>query len=363
MTRFPDTAVDIAARLIKLNTVTGSDTEASALHMIADLFEDNGEYEQSWSDALDAVVIIPRAAVGPLLVLSGHVDTVPFDPYTWSFDPLCGEVEGGNLLGRGASDMKSGIGAQVAAMLHAGPTAPVALALSTQEEWGCAGTPQVIAALRKAEVQVGALLVAEPTDGKLLLGHKGPLWLEVQVDGVAAHGSSPERGSNAIVKAARLILRAEAELPRRTHWRLGTETINVGLINGGTMRNVVPDRVQLGVDLRTVDPDQTTLTDWFLNQPEVADVQVVAHHLPVWTDAEEPWVEAIPLPPDPTPAGFGTEAAPLGQAFGSPPTVIWGPGPRDQMHVVDEKCPVQFIKDAAEGYVEAIQAWSQIRED
>lgn len=357
MTKAADEVLTIASDLIKLNTTTGTVGETSALHAVAALFSELPGYSLWWSANQDALIVGPTDVTDPVLLLSGHVDTVIFETDEWSFDPLSGQIVDGWLLGRGASDMKSGVAAQVAAMLEVGPVAPVALALSTREEWGCAGTPEVLEALQSSGLKVGAILVAEPTDGKILLGHKGPLWLEVTVKGVSAHGSAPHLGVNAISKAARLLLRAEEELPRREHWRLGKETLNVGMINGGTMRNVVPDTAQIDIDIRTVDPDPTPLIDWFEQQPETASARVVAKHPPVWTSADNDWVRQLPGPLDATPASYGTEAAPLGAALNWPPTVIWGPGPRDQMHVIDEKAPVQAIIEAAEGYVQAIKLW------
>lgn len=355
-------ATQITSELVRINSTTGTPGEVEALLWVARIFEANPGYTLSWARDERALVVAPTQHCGKeLLLLSGHVDTVVATPDDWSFDPWCGDVVGGTLRGRGASDMKSGVGAQIAAMLEAGPTAPVALALSTREEWGCAGTPDVIEAIEKADIKVGAILVAEPTDGLLLLGHKGPLWLEVTVRGRSAHGSAPHLGENAISKAAALILRAESEMPLREHWRLGKETLNVGIIRGGAMRNVVPDTATIDVDIRTVDPDAQPVIDWWRSQPETADVRVVAHHPPVWTAASDPWVGELPLEPESAPAAFGTEAAPLGAALNWPPTVIWGPGPRAAMHVVDEAVPVSSIATAAEGYLHAIGSWDRQR--
>lgn len=152
--------------------------------------------------------------------------------------------------------MKGGLGAQIAAMVQSGPTAAVALAVSTREEWGCAGSPDVLATLDQAglhtDFEVAAMIVAEPTNGQIVLGHKGPLWLDITVRGVAAHGSMPELGESAITKAARLILRAGSEMPRRQHPRLGADTLNVGMIRGGDMRNIVPSECLICADIRTV---------------------------------------------------------------------------------------------------------------
>jgi Acetylornithine deacetylase/Succinyl-diaminopimelate desuccinylase and related deacylases len=352
-------AVALTSKLVRIDSTTGSPNEREPLDLISHLF-DAEDYTIGWGQNKMSLVVLPRRASGQILLFSGHVDAVSFEQDEWSFSPVSGEVKDGKILGRGASDMKSGVAAQVAAMKHAGPAAPVGLALSTREEWGCAGSPDVITVLKDLQADVGAILVAEPTDGKLLLGHKGPLWLEVTIKGRSAHGSMPELGENAILKAASLALRAEEEMPRRTHWRLGKETMNVGIIQGGTMRNIVPDRAVLNIDIRTVDEDVSPILSWWNGQPEVANLRIVSKHAPVWTDPSDAWVSNLPLEPEAEPATYGTEAAPLGVALGHPPTVIWGPGPRTNMHVVDESADCDDISLAAEQYMEAIRQWGRL---
>lgn len=349
-----DLAVEITQDLVRLDTTTGGGSEAAGLRRLSEYFAASRDYRLVISD--QALVVVPRhPAQAQLLLFSGHIDTVSARPEEWHHQPWSGDISDGKLWGRGSSDMKSGLGAQVAAMLTAGPTAPVALAVSTREEWCCAGSPDVLAALSEAGVghkfPVSGMIVAEPTDSRVVLGHKGPLWLDVVVRGTAAHGSMPELGDSAITKAASLILRAEREMPRRSHPRLGRETLNVGRIEGGSMRNVVADECVISLDIRTVTEPETLIL-WWQGQPEVAEVRTIGSFPPVWSD--DPWTRTLAQAPELEPVPYGTEAAPLGAGLGWPPLVIWGPGNTAVMHKVDEYVEIDAITRVSRGYLQAI---------
>ena len=131
-------------------------------------------------------------------------------------------------------------------------TPGVVLFITAGEETGCTGA----AAMVRAETplpQVGALVVAEPTGNRLLVGHKGALWLEAVTTGVTAHGSMPEKGVNAVYKAARAVSALQDfDFNFARHDVLGGPTLNVGTINGGLNINSVPDRAAIGIDIRTI---------------------------------------------------------------------------------------------------------------
>ncbi len=120
------------------------------------------------------------------------------------------------MYGRGTSDMKGGVAAMVAAALRLarsdkkGPS--LVLFLTAGEETGSKGAAHL--ATLKDLGRIGAIVVGEPTSNYPLVGHKGALWIEAQFKGVSAHGSMPEKGVNAIYKAARALVQLEA-LPIR----------------------------------------------------------------------------------------------------------------------------------------------------
>ena len=150
--------------------------------------------------------------------------------------------------------MKSGVAAFVTACIAlAGRLASspgITLLITAGEEIGCTGAEALAAA---GLDPVGALIVAEPTGNKPLVGHKGALWLEAETKGVAAHGSMPEKGINAIYKATRAVaVLQEFDFNVARHEVLGAPTFNVGTIQGGLNINSVPDRALIGIDIRTI---------------------------------------------------------------------------------------------------------------
>ncbi len=351
----------LTADLIRIDTTAATAGEVAGLRFVAGLFAERDDLEVVLPTGDDGeptcLLVLPRGPRTNLLLLSAHVDAVPAPRAAWSLDPFGAVESDGWLYGRGASDMKSGLAAQAAAVLASEPGAPVALAVSRNEENGCQGSPDVVAGLQAAGVTVGALIVGEPTAGRIILGHKGPLWIDVTTAGTAAHGSTPERGESAILKMNRLVERATRELPLRTHEWLGTETMNIGRIEGGTLRNMVPDHCRIEVDLRTVDPDPEPLLSWWRDQPETAEVSVYQFLPSVATPADDPWVLSLGREVVPQPVGFGTEAGPIAGEFGVKHVVLWGPGPLDCMHAPDERVRLDDIDTTAVGYLDAIRGW------
>src|SRR5437588_407730 len=152
--------------------------------------------------------------------------------------------------------MKSGVAAIVAAALQLsrarlrGPG--MTLVLVAGEETGCEGAAH-LARTPGALGRAGALVVAEPTGIQPVIGHKGALWLRARFRGVTAHGSMPERGVNAVVKAARAVLKlADLRFDVAPDPLLGAPTLNVGTFAGGLNLNSVPDEAVIGIDLRTI---------------------------------------------------------------------------------------------------------------
>ncbi|MGY1762947.1 M20 family metallopeptidase [Geodermatophilus sp. SYSU D00779] len=290
------------------------------------------------------------------LLLACHVDTVPAtDPAAWQRDPFDGDLDGGRVWGRGGSDMKAGVVAAAAALAAADPDTPVALLLTSDEEIGSQGAAAAAAAV--AELPVGAVVVPEATGNQVVLGHKGALWLAVRTAGRAAHGSTPERGHNAVLDLAALLARAGGVLPFRTDPFLGTETWNPGVVAGGTVPNVVPDRAEVVVDMRTV-ADGGDLLAWWRAQPEVADVEVRVDLPPVGTPADDPWVTSLPAPVLPTPATYFTDASVLVQVVRGAPIVVWGPGTPAVMHAVDEYVELAEVEQAAAAFTDVVSRWN-----
>ncbi|CAM4331285.1 M20 family metallopeptidase [Saccharibacillus endophyticus] len=217
------------------------------------------------------------------LIYCGHTDVVPAgDLERWDFDPFCGEVRDGYMLGRGASDMKGGLAGLIfATVLLAELKVPLQgdlslLIVPDEETGGHLGVPWV---LDRGLVEGTAAVIAEPS-GPLnpTIGQKGSCWFEFTVEGTPGHGSlSPVVGVSAIVKAAKGIEALQKlwdikpNIPNEVQEIIriskdyaihregaapGSEqvfdhvTVNIGTIEGGTKVNVVADRCTVQVDSR-----------------------------------------------------------------------------------------------------------------
>ncbi len=208
-------------------------------------------------------------------------------------------MEGGKLYGRGASDMKSGVAAFVVAALRLaeklkdGPG--VTLVITADEECGCGGAAHLVKQ-GKLLGEVGALVIGEPTANYPLVGHKGALWLDVTTRGITAHGSMPERGDNAIYKAATAIGRLrEFDFDAPPHALMGAPTLNVGTVHGGLNINSVPDATVIGVDIRTIPGQDHALIRSRLQRAlgETVEVTPTIDVGAVYSDPAQPWIQRV----------------------------------------------------------------------
>jgi succinyl-diaminopimelate desuccinylase len=367
--------LDLLDELIRFRTVGGG--EGTAARRCAALAEKAGLDTQllAWEPGREQLVVRTADAAGPPLTFTGHLDTVAAEAGDWSVDPWAAERDGDKVVGRGASDMKSGVAAAVvAAVEHAArphPCRGVQLVLTAGEETGCTGLLGLDASSRAVLAGAGPLVVAEPTANALVLGHKGAHWMRLRATGRAAHGSAPELGDNAVVRLARaaVALHDHAGWPR--HDRFGPVTANVGVLRGGVAPNVVPDAAELMLDVRTVpgvDAGQLRAQVGLLagDRVEVADHVVLP---PLDTGPDEPFVgmvrsalQAAGVSDAVTPpARFFTDASVLAGMLGgdgSPvPTVVLGPGEPAQCHVVDEYCLAGRVEQAVVVYRELLERW------
>lgn len=346
LVRRPTVSADATAQRDALGAVTEVLT-AAAPHLQR---VDGGDPGQPWT-----LLTTPTDPGRPRLLLACHIDTVPAaEPRRWQRDPFGADLERGRVWGRGGSDMKAGLVAAAAALAAADPQAPVALLLTSDEEIGSQGAAAAAAAV--AELPVGAVVVPEATGNDVVLGHRGALWLAVRAHGLAAHGSTPERGRNAVLELVALLARAGAELPLGQDPYLGGETWNPGVFAGGTVPNVVPDRAEVVIDQRTVG-DGSALLDWWRAQPEVAEVDVLVDLPAVQTPAGDPWVTSLPARVRAEPATYFTDGSVLRPVVGDAPIVVWGPGTPAVMHAVDEYVEVAELQQATAALTDVLARW------
>lgn len=200
-------------------------------------------------------------ASGGILFL-GHSDVVPAGE-GWTGDPFEPRRVGDDIIGRGATDMKGGLAAVVAAMqaVHLeAPDVPLTLVCTVDEEVDATGVLHYIDTAEPARFD--ACIVAEPTGMVTVTGCRGATNMRIEVSGASAHAGEPSDGASAILAGADVITVIERDadaLRRSAHPMLGHATWNVGTIIGGHGTSIVPDLCVLSVDRRTLpgeEPEQ-----------------------------------------------------------------------------------------------------------
>jgi acetylornithine deacetylase len=196
------------------------------------------------------------------LVLSGHMDTVPADEAGWRSDPFTLADEGDRWVARGSCDMKGflAVAANLAAEVDpASLRAPLALVFTYDEEVGTLGARRLTETFPEARALPRSAIIGEPTSLRVVRVHKGHLKVRITLHGRSAHSGYPHLGLNAIEPAGRVIealtrLRVEMESEAVPNRDLFPEVpfvpLNVGIVQGGSAINVVPDRCVVEVGVR-----------------------------------------------------------------------------------------------------------------
>jgi len=222
----------------------------------------------------------------PVIILNGHADVVQTGNRSrWEFDPFAGEVKDGFLLGRGASDMKSGVAGIMYAVslvkqIEDRLKGTVKLIIVSDEETGGKFGSHWLLDEHRDLLTGDGCIIAEPSDsgtGGATVGQKGNLWVKFIAKGRSAHGSlAPYVGDNAILKLMRTIQKADrirsikSIIPDDTKEVMETSkehisrsynnseitnvldhvTVNIGMIKGGDAPNIVPPMAEMIWDMR-----------------------------------------------------------------------------------------------------------------
>ncbi len=299
------------------------------------------------------------------LAFAPHLDTVSVAGMTIApFDPV---IRDGKLFGRGSTDTK---GPMAAALWAVREWARSSARARSRIRWsflalmGEEAANDGARALAQRGFSSDLTLVLEPTQLGVVTAHKGALWLEVATTGVACHGSTPERGRNAIYAMRRALEVIEEKiipaLSRQSHPKLGAPTLNVGTIFGGSKINIVPDRCRVEIDCRVVpgmDAEQFRLRLESDLRAAAPDVSVIVQRSspPLDTDESLPWVRRL----GEEARGFIT--APWfsdASVLSGPrcPAVCIGPGSIAQAHTKDEFILLRDLEEGAEFFRRWMQA-------
>jgi succinyl-diaminopimelate desuccinylase len=366
--------VQTLADLIRINSVNpaypNGRPEVEIQGYILDFFESRGI--EVWKQEVlpDRPNVIARVCgqkKGGKIIFEAHVDTAGVEDMAIPpFEPI---VTNGRMHGRGACDTKAGL----AAMMHAiadlkasgkNPVRDVWMVAAVDEEHSYRGVAKLC-----ENVQGLAAVVAEPTEMKVAIASKGCVRFRITTRGKSAHSSEPHLGANAIEHMARVI-GTLAEYARRmqvlSHPLVGSPTLSVGLIEGGTQVNVVPEFCWIEVDRRLIPGEQASavLDDIKKELQELRgtsqDLEVIVEPAvledwPLETPANSPIalqasqaLKDAGLDPQPVGVPFGSDASKFSMA--GVPSIVMGPGSIAQAHTEDEFVDLDQVEKAFEVY-------------
>ncbi len=356
--------VDLLGRLIAFPT----ESSASNLEMIvylADVLSSAGARVEMQQDDTRAKANL-FATIGPDvpggIMLSGHTDVVPVADQAWSSDPFVMEERDGRVYGRGTCDMKGFIAAAVTmapVFAEAATRRPIHFAFTYDEEVGCLGAQALAPTLRDREVLPSVAIIGEPTLMQVIEGHKGCYEYSVHFTGLEGHGSTPDRGVNAVEYAVRYVARLlelaeelKARAPATNRFNPPWTTINTGALQGGVAHNVIPGKARIDWEMRPVQAGDADFAKSILREFCSKELLPAMRRLDPAADIVTEMVGEVDglIPMDESEARdlmvsltgnddvgtvpFGTEAG-IYQALGIS-AVVCGPGSIAQAHKPDE---------------------------
>jgi len=321
---------ELAAALVAIDSINptlvpGGAGEREIASFVADWCLAQGFEVDVLGDERPSVVARKRGSGGGRsLLLNGHLDTVGVAGMEAPFEP---RVEGDRLYGRGAYDMKGALAAiLLAASDVTGVRGDVVVTLVADEELASIGTEAVV-----QNVRADAAIVAEPTDLRVAIAHRGFVGFEVETEGIAAHGSRPDLGVDAIAKMGPILV-ALADLDERlrtgrSHPLVGPASLHASLIEGGQELSSFPASCVLSGERRTIPGETVEQVEEELHAiAGEAGLRIIASRDPLTVDRDQPFAELVRRVADAgdyTGALFWTDAALLAAA--GIPTVLFGP--------------------------------------
>lgn len=309
------------------------------------------------------------------LLLSGHTDTVKIGAQQWQYGPFAATIDNGKLYGRGTTDMKSGLAALYLALESLykegfTPTKNIEFLATAGEEVDSIGAEHYVASTNMDNIK--AIIIAEPTSEKVVVGHKGALWIEVTLTGKTAHGAMPEQGINAI-EGMNKVLNLVDEL--KEEWLeeqapLGKSSISANLISGGIQTNVIPDSCTLNVDIRSVTPNlHEKLYSEFTerleaifsaeNSPEVS-TKILLNRATVLTEEDESIITSaldVANANEVSGVSYYTDGSVL-NPDSNIPTLIYGPGIETLAHQPNEYVEVDAFERSIEYFKKLIKVYT-----
>ena len=369
-----ENSVKILTDLIAFKTVSGEDNN-SLINYCGEILKNLGATSFKTFDEekkrvnLFATLKAKKPNGKKPIILSGHTDVVPVSK-SWSTDPFKATIKDDKLYGRGACDMKGFIACTLAyAPIYSQSNLDrdIHFSFTFDEETACQGAPLLIKEISKRGIKDGICIVGEPTNMKIIDGHKGTYEYTTHFKGLAGHGSAPHKGVNTIEYAARYINKLleireilKTRTPHDSVFDPPFTTLQIGGISGGIARNVIADKCNVDWELRPVVKEDgiwvNSEIDKFANEillPEMQKIhskssikkeiigEIIGFHRVKKSEACE-LISSLTGDNSREVVSFGTEAG-LFQEIGIS-SVVCGPGSIEQAHTVDEYIVLDELK-------------------
>ena len=315
----------------------------------------------------------------PALVLNSHTDHVdPGDPDLWPVPPFSGAIVDGRILGRGACDIKGPLAVQVysmAALLRAGerPRCDVVFTGVVQEEVGGAGAQYWVENL---DYPVALVVLGEPSDNRIALGHRGLLQTWITFTGRSVHASVPETGENPNYSLATFLTRlAERQGELGSHPLLGPTSIAPTVVEVDTTSvNVTPAWTRVLLDCRTASESVNSLhrfyTDLSADLPFTLqdvwqacssenDATIYGYYTAPESEEAQRTKDAIAKGMGREPEFFSYQFATDGRLFVpyDIPIIGFAPGEENLAHTVKESISIAQMGEALQGYVSLLSEY------
>lgn len=370
--RFPNSPAALLQELVRIPSVNpdcapdqGATGELACATYVGEILEACGakvSFDEVNPGRPNVIGRFPSDAEGkPGLLLAPHVDTVSVMGMT--VDPFAAEIQDGRIYGRGSSDTKGTMAAMLWALREMGDeigslSCAVTFVGLMGEEAGQPGSQHFA---ERYGSEFSFALVGEPTSLETVYAHKGCVWLKLSARGRSCHGSTPEQGENAIRQLLpvleALLPWLEARLPDFTDTILGSPTVNLGMIKGGSSPNIVPSDCHATLDFRETPAlfesgGARKLVLEFLESRHLHDlitVEVIGDSCPLLTDPTTDGIRRLQsIGSRLTTAPWFCDAGRL--AGGGIPSVACGPGSIAQAHTKDEYLAIVDLEAGADFY-------------
>ncbi len=373
--------VEFARRLVQIQSPSGHEEEIIRFveqHMLS------LGYEEVVIDRMGNVM--GRIGTGGrILQFDSHVDTVAVtDAEAWAVPPFSGTVIDGILHGRGSVDMKSGAAASIYAAALAARSGLIdgktVIVTCTVYEEDCDGE-NLKYLYGERNIRPDAVVICEPSDNTIVLGHKGKAQITIQTHGISAHGSAPEKGLNAIYEMADIIQRVEALNASLQHKGRPCGTVVMSQISSvSASLNAVPSECEVYLDRRMVSGEtvddirgemdalvagrratwqvgaiqRTSWTGHPITYEPLHPAWQIEHDHPLTAACRQAYADVFGSTPDRYDFwDFSTNAVtPVSMGI---PVIGFGPGEYKLAHMRDERCPIAQIIDAAGFYLRLIE--------